>query len=372
MKRSTSPDCSFIGQSLKRVKISTSPGELRLDRDIEQLLNGTTKQWTSTVNNDINNQGSSWGRGTRIHSELYCNNARLIRDPVDPLRLRLTCLHQPISTPPQNNNFQHGTQQHLLSHSSSSSPIPPERWTYLIQMPRMYPHSPPLITRVTRDNDNETYTPLGNIVNVQGDSYYNSVASVSSSSIQYQMEPPMPEQVLINPLPPTPNGHTNQNNNGTSKLLDLDLATCVCNTWTPVSSLQDLIDFLIQIPSKRREWWSIESNRLRHQEQKELGLQHTASPQRLASQSVSALNSTSPHRQQEQQVEHQHYQWMNNDKNQQQQDHHFTPPSEMDDEDMSIMMEEQQRNDDLALSQLSGTNRFNVGYDRTRSDWNME
>ena len=223
MKRSTSPDCSFIGQSLKRVKISTSPGELRLDRDIEQLLSGTTKQWTSTVNNDINNQ--SWGRGTRIHSELYCNNARLIRDPVDPLRLRLTCLHQPISTPPQNNiNVHHGTQ-HLLSHSSSSSPIPPERWTYLIQMPRMYPHFPPLITRVTKDYNDNAHEPLGNIVNVQGDSYYNSVASVSSSSIQYQMEPPMPEQVLINPLPPTPNGHTNQNNNGTSKLLDLDLAT---------------------------------------------------------------------------------------------------------------------------------------------------
>ena len=38
---------------------------------------------------------------------------------------------------------------------------------------------------------------------------------------------------------------------------------------------------------------------------------------------------------------------------------------------MSMMMEEQQRNDDLALSQLSGTNRFNVGYDRTRNDWGM-
>ena len=248
MKRSTSPDCSFIGQSLKRVKISTSPGELRLDRDIEQLLCGTTKQWTSTVNNDINKSSSSWGRGTRIHSELYCNNARLIRDPVDPLRLRLTCLHQPMSTVPQN-NVQHGTQQHLLlshSSSSSSSPIPPERCTYLIQMPRMYPHFPPQITRVTRDNDN-AHEPLGNIVNVQGDSYYNSAASVSSSSIQYQMEPPMPEKVLINPLPPTPHGHTNQNNNGTSKLLDLDLATCVCNTWTPgKSALVLLVNVCVQ------------------------------------------------------------------------------------------------------------------------------
>eukprot|EP00584_Thalassiosira_punctigera_P017568 CAMPEP_0172552726 /NCGR_PEP_ID=MMETSP1067-20121228/47162_1 /TAXON_ID=265564 ORGANISM="Thalassiosira punctigera, Strain Tpunct2005C2" /NCGR_SAMPLE_ID=MMETSP1067 /ASSEMBLY_ACC=CAM_ASM_000444 /LENGTH=54 /DNA_ID=CAMNT_0013340777 /DNA_START=98 /DNA_END=259 /DNA_ORIENTATION=- len=47
MKRSSSLDCQSIGQSLKRVKISTSPGELRVDRDIENLILG--KQWTSTA-----------------------------------------------------------------------------------------------------------------------------------------------------------------------------------------------------------------------------------------------------------------------------------------------------------------------------------
>lgn len=242
-----------------------SPGELRLDRDIESLILG--KQWTSTVQSpepienswprhNANHHGSSvpsWDRrGSRIHGELFCPNARLVRDPVDPLRLRLTCLHQPTSP---NNNAQ------------SSSPLPPEQWTFLIQMPRMYPHVPPVITRVTRDfvPNNENMAHLGNMNVNYG--YSASAAIVASSVIQSQVEPPVPDQILIHLLPPTPNMGFHGGNNQGSKLLDIDLATSVHNAWSPVSSLQDLIDFLVGIPARRREWWGVENNRRHHQQQ---------------------------------------------------------------------------------------------------------
>jgi hypothetical protein len=254
MKRSQSPfNCNSIGQSLKRVKISTSPGELRLDKDIEILMN--ENQWCSTLppqNYVPIEQPSSWRSATtsssRSHGELCHKNARLVRDPVDPLRLRLTCLHQPFS-------------QSLF-----------ERWTYLIQMPRMYPHQAPLITRVTREIiSNENMARISNV------SISASAAIVASSVMQMHAEPPVPDQILIR-SPPIPM-YRNQSNPGFdatmnrehndehSKLLAIDAATAVYNSWSPISTLGDLLDFLMAIPTKRREWWAVGNNRLYHQQQ---------------------------------------------------------------------------------------------------------
>lgn len=244
MKRSQSHfNYNSIGQSLKRVKISTSPGELRLDKDIEILIN--ENQWCSTLpqqNYVPSEQPSSWRSATtsssRSYGELCHKNARLVRDPVDPLRLRLTCLHQPLS-------------QSLF-----------ERWTYLIQMPRMYPHQAPLITRVTREIiPNENMARISNVATI-----------VASSVMQMHAEPPVPDQILIC-TPPLPRNKfdaavTNREHNyENSKRLAIDAATAIYNSWSPISTLGDLLDFLMTIPTKRREWWGIENNRLYHQQQ---------------------------------------------------------------------------------------------------------
>mmetsp|Transcript_28496 Transcript_28496/g.44042 ORF Transcript_28496/g.44042 Transcript_28496/m.44042 type:complete len:348 (-) Transcript_28496:17-1060(-) len=248
MKRSQSPfNCNSIGQSLKRVKISTSPGELRLDKDIEILIN--ENQWTSTLppqNYVPIEQPTSWRSATisssRSHGELCHKNARLVRDPVDPLRLRLTCLHQPFS-------------QSLF-----------ERWTYLIQMPRMYPHQAPLITRATREIiSNENMARISNV------SIGASAAIVASSVMQMHAEPPVPDQILIRSPPPPRNKFDVALNREhsfceNSKFLAIDTETAMFNTWSPISSLGDLLDFLMAIPTKRREWWAVENNRLRHQQ----------------------------------------------------------------------------------------------------------
>jgi hypothetical protein len=184
-----------------------------------------------------------------MHGEIYSRDACLVRDTVDPLLLRLTYLH-----------------------SRNNSQTPNERWTFFIRMPRMYPHAPPTITRVMRDivpnDENAAYS-----VNVNNLDYHhnNSASAVILASSRLLQEPPVPKQVTIRLLPPSlhhsvPLGG-NVHVHGVTKDWDIDLATSVCDEWTPVSTMQDLIDFLVKIPARRREWWSKESNRRHHLQQ---------------------------------------------------------------------------------------------------------
>lgn len=192
-------------------------------------------------------QPTSWRSATvsssRSFGELCRKNARLVRDPVDPLRLRLTCVNQPFS-------------QSLF-----------ERWTYLIQMPRMYPHQAPLITRVTREIiSNENMARISNV------SIGASAAIVASSVMQMHADPPVPDQILIRSPPPPRNKYDAAVNREhsvceNSKYLAIDLETAMFNSWSPVTSLGDLLDFLVAIPIKRREWWAVGNNRMRHQQQ---------------------------------------------------------------------------------------------------------
>lgn len=280
MKRSSSGDYNSIGLSLKRVKISTSPGEICLDRDIESLI--LSKRWTSTANriqgdcDRIENspRSSLDRRGIRAHVELYSHHARLVRDPVDPLKLRLTCLHQSStsSTPTDshnNNTPNDNDNTHAARPTTARSHLPPERWTFLIHIPRMFPHAPPTITHVNREyiTNNENFAFLGNSnINLARHNSSLSAAMVASSVMQsHYLEPPAPEQVLINLLPPTElHSHNTRPQIGSGLLspinneqhLDIDSATSVCNSWTPVSTLQELLDFLIGLPGRRREWWA--------------------------------------------------------------------------------------------------------------------
>lgn len=378
MKRSSSLDCQSIGQSLKRVKISTSPGELRVDRDIENLILG--KQWTSTAAQASpagpiderrpspsrygGGAGSSspvppswdWrcGGGGRVHVELFRHDARLVRDPVDPLRLRLEYLHQPTTSP--NNNS-----------ARPSSPLPQERWTFCIRMPRMYPHVPPLVKRVTRDfaPNNENMAHLGN-ANV---GYGASAAIVANSAMQSRVEPPVPEHVLINPLPPTPNSgfHTGNDRHG-FKLSDIDLATSVFNAWSPVSSLQDLIDFLVGIPARRRQWWAAESNRKRHHQQRRVFGHHVGGVATPMGQPTFAPAST---------FRHQHDQTFHQPKQQQQFASSHCDMEHDGDANVVESMMEDARHDFLGAVSTEKhanpftENRFDVGYPKPRRQWDV-
>lgn len=199
------------------------------------------------------------GNRVRAFGELRSpdGNSKINRDPVDPSKLRLTYLYQPQHSP------------------ASFSPLPLERWTFFIQMPRMYPHAPPAVIRVSR----ETTTPGGEDVrggySGWGSSPWGqgraSAAIVASSGVHSHTEPPVPEQIMImsRPIPhylnDAENAAGNSNGAATPVPVEFDVATCVYNDWSPISTLGDLIDFLTGIPSIRREKWT-RQDWLRHEQ----------------------------------------------------------------------------------------------------------
>lgn len=368
MKRSSPLDCQSIGQSLKRVKISTSPGELRLDRDIESLILGG--RWASTAQAPgavpieggwPRHGGTASPRGGRIHGELFRHDARLARDPVDPLRLRLTYFPPPPPTADRHS----GTGR-------PSSPLPPERWTFLIRMPRMYPHVPPVVARVTRDfsQNNENASHLGNR-NVSCDYNYYSASTtiVASSALRAQVEPPVPQQIFVRPLPPTPHsGFRDGGDDRGPELSDIDRVTAVFDSWSPVSSLQDLIDFLVGIPSRRREWWSVESNRKRPQQQHRVLGYHVSGASPMEQPTIAPVTSSAHARQ------YQHYQAFHQPKQQQ------ILPSDTncnmeDDGDIKIvesMMEDARHGFTGERHANPFTeNRFDVGYPKPCQQWGI-
>ncbi|KAL3770269.1 hypothetical protein ACHAWO_003674 [Cyclotella atomus] len=221
MKRAPTPEEHHqISTSFKRVKISTSPGELRLDRDIDLLLHSS--KWMPC--SQENHPPSSSGRIVELHSN---NGSTLIRDAVDPLRIKLTLVQSR------------------------------ERWTFVLQLPRMYPHVPPVVTRVSREILPELSTSGG----CDGLS-----AVMVASSVMQRGEPPVPDVVLVRCAPPCFENNRMElcSHEEEEGLWEIDSETSVYREWSPVSSLGELIEFLISIPEKRRQWWSVEANRRSH------------------------------------------------------------------------------------------------------------
>jgi hypothetical protein len=113
-------DWAELGSCLKRVKISvSSPGEIRLSTDLEHLNHQCG--WSKKLYRD----GEHWHFYQHPTKRLF-----LTRDPVDLLRLKL-----------------------ILYDGEDG-----EEYTFYMQFPRMYPHSPPEIYQLSlKDDDFRTY-----------------------------------------------------------------------------------------------------------------------------------------------------------------------------------------------------------------------
>jgi hypothetical protein len=103
----SSLDCQSLQRSLKRVRLSSSPGELRLQLDLRHLV--MAQDWVQLAD-DV------WHLPTR-----HC---RLEQCHVDPLRL---ILDLPAADP--------------MGHVTGTTRL----W---LQIPRLYPHRPPAVTRI--------------------------------------------------------------------------------------------------------------------------------------------------------------------------------------------------------------------------------
>ena len=111
-------DCQVIQHSLKRVRLSSSPGELRLNTDLKHLTHHHPPHQQSAHQASAPTLPPTTSTWIQVHDDEWTNPAtgsRLVRCPVDPLR--------------------------LFVHSADG------RTCVSLQIPRMYPHSPPVVTR---------------------------------------------------------------------------------------------------------------------------------------------------------------------------------------------------------------------------------
>ena len=325
----SSLDCfNSIGSSLKRVKISTSPGELRLNKDIEVMAHnvlggngersdGNEVQWisldepggnNSSANGSSASGGGSSNGGVHYHRALRSADGTIVvrRDIVDPLRLRISVTFRTNENPWQmvgwgvmrhDNTSNRGGSSHSADgpsngpHASSSSCY--ETWNYLVQIPRMYPHSPPLIVRITREGGTSAPSTIPELVQKQRQEQQqmqqqqrqqqqqNSFQQYSSENTAERGShpsvaapapmsatssgPPMVERIIVssNPSIHPPSAEEGEMNGicvdsdalaGGSDPLTSTLATY--GGWSPISRLSDLVTFLAELPVKRLAAWS--------------------------------------------------------------------------------------------------------------------
>jgi len=161
----------------------------------------------------------------------------------------------------------------------TNTPPKPERWSFFITVPRMYPHVPPVITNVTRDFASAFFSDKSNNARIVGEEQCPSASRTGTVIMQNQAEPPPPEVCSVEQQPPSwPRSHVGQTPDGGSKTLCIDVDTAHFTNWTPLCGIGDLVSWLMTMPARRREWWSEESNRRKHHTQLHQRRNAAASP----------------------------------------------------------------------------------------------
>jgi hypothetical protein len=152
-------DCRELGLSLKRVRLSCSPGEIRLDRDIRHAINSrrfvelSENQWRFVFNDtetdeytngtyalhvmvsDTKDNPESMNADGIIHENEKCRDEWFLRRP--PKKIHVT-----ISRAEGDPLELHLRMEPLVS--SSTKPTT----TLALSFPRLYPHHPPKVIRI--------------------------------------------------------------------------------------------------------------------------------------------------------------------------------------------------------------------------------
>ncbi|CAB9497745.1 expressed unknown protein [Seminavis robusta] len=223
-------DCQSLQSSLKRVRLSSSPGELRLQRDLRHMVSSGT--WVPQQDNrHKNSEVWMWHPPAppvtvKAHNQPPPPHIELKK--VESLRLRLTFQHSVVA------------------------------W---IQVPRMYPHRPPLISRIVYQdnyggNNNNTKQTIQTIVVHEAPPGRSDGASVISPEDQ-------PHQIKNNANP------IHQGN------------TVVYHNWSPVQRLGDLLEFVIDTFRKQHNeihgTYNINLNNRRHSCANDVSLTYSSS-----------------------------------------------------------------------------------------------
>ena len=205
-RRPSSPlDCYSLQSSLKRVRLSRSPGEFRLQKDLANLGGWERIAPPQTHSHTLQPQPEYWRKG--------------------PARLVVEDSHRVILTLDNSSQIQQQQMQFQGQNQFHSAPPPSKFW---IQVPRMYPHRPPAVARM------ENVSWMRHVV-IQD-------APPARAADEYNFE----------------HNHTA----GTTSDMDPSLqhmkhATDICEDgtvvfqWNPVMHLGNLLDFLME--SKNRQ-----------------------------------------------------------------------------------------------------------------------
>ena len=188
-------DCHSLQSSLKRVRLSCSPGELRLQRDLRNL---------------VSEQG--WNQVGE-----YCWNFQDLASleqvtQQDPLRLLLL----------------------VRCGGVSGQAARKSTWKRCwITIPRMYPHRPPVISQIEDMPNGHGSTAE---VAASWDSFSGNPFSRQHQIQQQNRTRPAVERIVIHETPP--NGHAPTVPCG---------ATVVYNNWSPIMRLGDLLSFVLDV-----------------------------------------------------------------------------------------------------------------------------
>ena len=232
-------DCNLLQSSLKRVRLSRSPGEFRLQRDLKTL---DAIQWGSShvAANALNFSSTTWihrSTGTRLTM-------------MDSLRI---CLFLPITAMQASGQYTADIinpeqQYHHQLHSYHRD----YRWRIMIQIPRMYPHSPPVVTQidglsleniVISEKPPHQHPPTfsRNGRNESDGASINSTRGVTTFGSLLFTESQLARSQSSNTMSST----ETQGTSSELSMLDGSGKTIEWKQWSPITGLGELLNFLL-------------------------------------------------------------------------------------------------------------------------------
>jgi hypothetical protein len=132
-------DCQSLQHSLKRVRLSSSPGELRLQRDLRHLV--LSCRWVP-VDEDLWCLEPTTGSTGASNNNRSNSNNNNNNSGIQLQRLTTATLKLQVVLP-----------RHHNSTTANAATTPTSTVAHVwLQIPRLYPHRPPVVTRIAYDS----------------------------------------------------------------------------------------------------------------------------------------------------------------------------------------------------------------------------
>lgn len=235
-------DCNLLQSSMKRVRLSRSPGEFRLQRDLKTL---DPMLWGSShaAANALNYSSTTWihrATGTRL---TMVNSLRIC------LFLPETAM-QASGEPTSSINPEQQYEHHLHSYHRDY------RWRIMIQIPRMYPHSPPIVTQidglsldsiVIKEKPPDAHHRSSGIMNPGGRNESDGASSIrSTQGVASSGSLFLTETQLARSQSSTKMTSTESNTLvPTNFMIDSTGKAIEWHDWSPITGLGELLDFVL-------------------------------------------------------------------------------------------------------------------------------